>query len=156
MKFYSYFDGKTQFSQIFLGCIMFLFLFLWWGRGGGDKSLWLSPVSCTTCTKKVGNWSDRNILASCVDVSKGWCIQPQLKHILSILLVHCFLAYVPYKTQMNFICLPLQESVKQTSLKIEVTHLCYCGIRHQFLPIILSVKNKAPLVLLGYWNNLKL
>ena len=88
-----------------------------------------------------------SILASCVfaDVSKGWCILPQLKHILSILLVHHFLAYVPCKKQLNFICLPLQQSVK-TSLKKEVTHLCNSG-RHQFSPIILSVKNKAPLVL---------
>ena len=33
-----------------------------------------------------------SILASCVfaDLSKGWCILPQLKHILSILLVHSF------------------------------------------------------------------
>ena len=62
-----------------------------------------------------------HILACCVlaDVSKK---QPQLKHILSILLVHPFLAYVPYKTQMKLICSPLQQSAK-TSLKKEVTHL---------------------------------
>ena len=37
IKFYSYFDGKTQFSQIFLGRIFFLFLFnyfFFWGGGG--------------------------------------------------------------------------------------------------------------------------
>ena len=46
MKFYLYFDGKTQFSQIFLGCIFFL----GWGGGGGggwglNKSPPLSPVN---------------------------------------------------------------------------------------------------------------
>ena len=42
MKLYSYFDGKTQFSQIFLGCIFFVGV----GMGGGvDKSPRLSPVS---------------------------------------------------------------------------------------------------------------
>ena len=41
MKFYSYFDGKTQFSQIFLGFVFFK-IFLGWGRV--DKSPRLSPV----------------------------------------------------------------------------------------------------------------
>ena len=61
------------------------------------------------------------ILASCIFaiVIIFWHILPQLKHISSISLVHSFLAYLPYKTQMNFICLPLQQSVK-TSLKIIV------------------------------------
>ena len=47
-----------------------------------DKSPCLSPVSCITCTKNVGNWSDRNILASCVfaDISKGWRILGPNKH----------------------------------------------------------------------------
>ena len=34
MKFYSYFDGKTQCSQIFLGFV-FLFIFFFFGGGGG-------------------------------------------------------------------------------------------------------------------------
>ena len=47
MKFYSYIDGKTQFSQIFLGFV----LFFWGGGGGGggggsvDKSPRLAPVA---------------------------------------------------------------------------------------------------------------
>ena len=45
MKFYSYFDGQTQFSQLVLGFIVFFFFF---GGGGGggpvDKSPHLSPV----------------------------------------------------------------------------------------------------------------
>ena len=60
MKCYSYFDGKTQFSQIFLGFLFYLFyfilllllFFLGGGGGGGggcrvDKSPRLSPVLCT-------------------------------------------------------------------------------------------------------------
>ena len=35
MKFYSYFDGNTQFSQIFLGCIYFFLFFI----GGGDGQI---------------------------------------------------------------------------------------------------------------------
>ena len=50
MKFYSYCDVKTQFSQIFLDCI----ITFWVGGGGGggggggwgeDKSPSLSPVN---------------------------------------------------------------------------------------------------------------
>ena len=98
-----------------------------------------------------------HILASCVfaDIREGWRLLPQLKHNLSISIVHRFLAFVPNKTQTNFICLPFQQSVK-TSLKMEVTHTCNCGLRHQFSPIILPVKSKSPLVLLSYQNNLKL
>ena len=44
MKFYSYFDGKTQFSQIFMGCIFFFFFFFFFFRGGGGR---LSPVCVT-------------------------------------------------------------------------------------------------------------
>ena len=45
MEFYSYFDGKTQFLQIFLG-----FVFFFWGGGVGqvDKSLPLLPVISIT------------------------------------------------------------------------------------------------------------
>ena len=46
MKLYSYFDGKTLFSQIFLGCIFFFFLG-GGGVGGLDKSSRLSPVGLT-------------------------------------------------------------------------------------------------------------
>ena len=35
MKFYSYFDGKTQFSHIFLGFVFFLFIYLFFFLGGG-------------------------------------------------------------------------------------------------------------------------
>ena len=35
MKFYSYFDGKTQFSQIFLGFVSFFNIFFFFGGGGG-------------------------------------------------------------------------------------------------------------------------
>ena len=39
MKFYSYFDGNTVFTNI-SGCIFFLFFFLGGGAGeGADKSL---------------------------------------------------------------------------------------------------------------------
>ena len=41
MKFNLYFDGKTKFSQIFLG---FAFFFLGGGGGGVFKSPYLSPV----------------------------------------------------------------------------------------------------------------
>ena len=47
MKFNSYVDGKTQFSQKFLGFVFFFFFFLGGGGGGGgrvDKSPRLSPV----------------------------------------------------------------------------------------------------------------
>ena len=44
MKFYSNFDGKTQFSQIYKGCIIFYFILLFFfffggggGGGGGSK-----------------------------------------------------------------------------------------------------------------------
>ena len=42
MKLFSYFDGKTRFSQIFLGCIFFihlffyLFIFFLGGVGGAN------------------------------------------------------------------------------------------------------------------------
>ena len=38
MKLYSYFDGKTQFSQIFLGSVYFLFFLRGGGGGGGGGS----------------------------------------------------------------------------------------------------------------------
>ena len=38
VKFYSYFDGKTQFSQIFLGFVIFLFFFFFFFFGGGGGS----------------------------------------------------------------------------------------------------------------------
>ena len=40
MKFYSYFIGKTQFPQIFLGFVSFFFYFFlggWGGDGGGGS-----------------------------------------------------------------------------------------------------------------------
>ena len=43
MKFYSYFDGKTQFSQIFLGFVsfsyilFFIYLFFFFFLGGGGS-----------------------------------------------------------------------------------------------------------------------
>ena len=48
MEFYSYFDGKTLFSQIFLGSV--IFFFFWGGGGGGqvDKSPPLLPVISIT------------------------------------------------------------------------------------------------------------
>ena len=46
MKFYSYFDGKTQFSQLFLGCIIFIFFGGGGGGGGGvDRVLVNSYLS---------------------------------------------------------------------------------------------------------------
>ena len=83
MKFYSYFDGKTQFSQIFLGLYNFLclFIYLFWGGGGGQITVSFTCV-LYNLHENVGNWSDRNILASCVfaDVSKGWRILGPNKH----------------------------------------------------------------------------
>ena len=45
----------------------------------------------------------------------------------------------------NLCCLPLQQSVK-TSIKIEVTHMCKCVLRHQFPTAIQLGKNKEPKV----------
>ena len=43
MELYSYFDGKTQFSQIFLGCN---FLFFFGGGGGGGVGLITVSFTC--------------------------------------------------------------------------------------------------------------
>ena len=57
ISFYSYFEGKTQLSQTYLGCIfvvvVFLFVFFFGGGGGGervcaDKSSRPSPTSKST------------------------------------------------------------------------------------------------------------
>ena len=112
-----------------------------------DVSKTILPVLSRITVFSQGNLQSEKVTTLTVEEEEeGWSMKPQLKHILSILLVHPFLAYVTYKTQMkNFICLPLQQSVKN-SLKMEVTHLCNCGLRHQFSPIVLTVNNSAPLV----------
>ena len=54
MKFHSYFDGKTQFSKIFLGCIFFLFFFFFF-LGGGGWSGGRQITESFTCASMVGN-----------------------------------------------------------------------------------------------------
>ena len=49
MKFYSYLDGKTQFSQIFLGCII---IFFFGGGGGGGGGVTMSFTCGTKYIKK--------------------------------------------------------------------------------------------------------
>ena len=96
------------------------------------------------------------VLASCViaDVSKGWRILPQL--ILCLFKLSIVFWHIRTLQNTNELHLFTLQQIVNTSLKMEVTHLCSGGLCHQFSPIILPVKNKAPLVLLRYWNNLKL
>ena len=39
---------------------------------------------------------------------------------------------------------------------ILLKRMCNCGLHHQLPPIILSVKNKAPLVLPSNWNSIEI
>ena len=51
MKFYSYFDGKTQFSQIFLGFVFFVFFFFFLGGGGGGGGVGGQITASFTCAQ---------------------------------------------------------------------------------------------------------
>ena len=61
---------------------------------------------------------------------------------------------VAFLLRLSICCLPFQQSVK-TSLKIEVTHLCKCVLRHQFPTAIQLGKNKEPMVVFSHIFSLK-
>ena len=77
MKFYSYFDGKTQFSQIFLGFDIFFILFFYFffgGGGGGGGGIVLTITVSFTCgfTQVLLNNLLLIYICSCSDVGGPW------------------------------------------------------------------------------------